>query len=167
MSFPENLYKLRKEKGLSQKKLAEMAGLSQAAIYYWEKGERKPKSEQLLKLAEALETLPGDLSEDSKYLSQSELDTFMTSIKNLSKSEKEIALTDFMDDVVDREINMTIDETRNNQSNKLINTNSKTSGKHENLLLVHYHKLNITGKRKAIEAVENLTYNPKYVNKED
>lgn len=52
MNFPERLKKLRTEAGLSQKKLAEELGFSQASIGYWEKGERTPSIEAVMKIAE-------------------------------------------------------------------------------------------------------------------
>lgn len=42
MGFAEELYKLRKEAGLSQKELAEKIGVAQASINYWEKNQRTP-----------------------------------------------------------------------------------------------------------------------------
>ena len=56
MDFSERLRFLRTQKGLSQKKVADLSGLSQASIYQWEKGTRKPKYEQLQKLAKSLGT---------------------------------------------------------------------------------------------------------------
>lgn len=67
MNFSERLYSLRSEKGISQKKLARMIGVSQSAIYYWEKGERSPKLEQLPRIATALNVSITDLV-DSKTL---------------------------------------------------------------------------------------------------
>ena len=51
MSFSENLKKFRTQKGLSQQKLAELVGVSQTAIYNWEKGERTPKMDAITKIA--------------------------------------------------------------------------------------------------------------------
>ena len=64
-SLSNNLKEIRTKKGLSQKKVAEMIGSSQTAINYWEKGERKPKFEQIIKLAEALEVNVDDLFSSS------------------------------------------------------------------------------------------------------
>lgn len=61
MSFADKLRELRTEKGISQKKLAEKAGLSQAAIYQWEKGTRNPRIETIQKIAEALGVKSWDL----------------------------------------------------------------------------------------------------------
>lgn len=55
MNFSETLYTIRKQKKLSQKKLAEIANVSQASINYWEKGQRTPSIEAIEKLANALD----------------------------------------------------------------------------------------------------------------
>lgn len=52
MNNAGKIKKLRKEFKLSQKELADMVGVSQAAVYYWEQNERKPKVEQIIRLAE-------------------------------------------------------------------------------------------------------------------
>lgn len=68
MSFSEKLYEFRIQKGLSQQKLAELSGVSQTAIYHWEKGLRKPKFEQIRYLAAALGVYISDLEPDwSEY----------------------------------------------------------------------------------------------------
>src|SRR5579872_1832895 len=40
--FPERLKELRQEKGLTQKELAERAGVSPRAVAKWEQGDREP-----------------------------------------------------------------------------------------------------------------------------
>lgn len=60
MDFSTRLRELRTEKGISQKKLADLAGISQASIFYWEKGTRKPKLEQLYRIASALGVSPNE-----------------------------------------------------------------------------------------------------------
>ena len=42
MNFGQRLHRLRQEKGLSQTQLAKELGFSQAAIGYWERGEKAP-----------------------------------------------------------------------------------------------------------------------------
>lgn len=49
--FSERLLKLRREKGLSQKELGDLLGVSNKAISKWENGESMPKTETMLKLA--------------------------------------------------------------------------------------------------------------------
>lgn len=52
------------QKGISQQKLAELSGVSQTAIYHWEKGLRKPKFEQIRYLAAALGVYVSELEPD-------------------------------------------------------------------------------------------------------
>lgn len=67
MSFPNKLYELRTQKGLSQKKIANLVGVSQTAVYQWEKGDRKPKFEQVRHLAAALDVCVNDLEPDWSF----------------------------------------------------------------------------------------------------
>lgn len=93
MDFSTRLRELRTEKGISQKKLADLAGISQASIFYWEKGTRKPKLEQLYRVASALGVSPNDffssneqnLTEDmaSLYLNM-DFGTGITEMEKLS-----------------------------------------------------------------------------------
>lgn len=50
MSFGEKLYKLRKEKGLSQEALAEKLHTSRQAVSKWENGQGYPETEKLMRL---------------------------------------------------------------------------------------------------------------------
>lgn len=85
MFFSELLRELRTEKGYSQKKLADLSGISQAAIYQWEKGTRKPKIEQLKKLSIALDVPLRTflLKMDEKERIQTELELFQDNNKRL------------------------------------------------------------------------------------
>lgn len=56
MSIGENIKKLRKEKGLTQKQLAKECGLSIATIQGYEQGKYEPKYITLLKLCDILGT---------------------------------------------------------------------------------------------------------------
>lgn len=63
--FPNRLLKLRKDHGLSQKKLAQEIGVSQASINYWEKGERTPSVDAVQKIAEYFNIQITDLLRDA------------------------------------------------------------------------------------------------------
>lgn len=52
MGFPEELHRLRYERGLSQKELADALGVSQASIGYWEKGQRTPSIDAVKKISD-------------------------------------------------------------------------------------------------------------------
>jgi transcriptional regulator with XRE-family HTH domain len=55
MTFGEKLFKLRKEKGLSQEALAEKVNTSRQAISKWENGQGFPETEKLLLLGNIFE----------------------------------------------------------------------------------------------------------------
>jgi transcriptional regulator with XRE-family HTH domain len=54
MTFGEKLYTLRTAAELSQKALADAAGVAQTAIGHWETGERDPSWANVMKLCAAL-----------------------------------------------------------------------------------------------------------------
>lgn len=54
MEFSQRISKLRRERGLSQKELGDMLGVSNKAVSKWENGESLPKTSTMLKLAELL-----------------------------------------------------------------------------------------------------------------
>lgn len=53
-TFPTNLRRIRKERGLSQTTLAEMVGVSQTSISYYEKSVEYPTIDRVYDLARAL-----------------------------------------------------------------------------------------------------------------
>jgi transcriptional regulator with XRE-family HTH domain len=54
MTFGEKLHQLRTAAGMSQKALAEAAGLVQGAVAHWESGTREPGWASVLALCKAL-----------------------------------------------------------------------------------------------------------------
>lgn len=73
MNFQEKLKELRLKRGFSQQSLAKKAGVAQSSINYWEKGERKPKLEQLRRIAAALDVTIGELNPDWNSFSSDEV----------------------------------------------------------------------------------------------
>lgn len=65
MELSENLQKLRRENGISQKKLAKEIGVSQASIGYWEKGQRIPSVVAVQKLADYFGVAPSYLMHEN------------------------------------------------------------------------------------------------------
>lgn len=55
MNFGETLFKLRKEKGLSQEALAEKLGTTRQAVSKWENSQGFPETEKLLALSNLFE----------------------------------------------------------------------------------------------------------------
>jgi transcriptional regulator with XRE-family HTH domain len=59
--FAAHLRELREKRGLSQTRLAELAGLNRNYVGDVERGKRNPCLDNILKLAEALDVAPSEL----------------------------------------------------------------------------------------------------------
>lgn len=68
MNLGEKLFKLRKEKGLSQENLAEQIGTTRQAISKWENNQGFPEVEKLLQLSNIFEVPVDYLLKDDKPL---------------------------------------------------------------------------------------------------
>lgn len=69
MEFQDRLKNLRKDNKYTQGDVASKLGVSQSAVYNWERGIRKPKIEQLLLLAQLFNVTVEDLLGDSEIKS--------------------------------------------------------------------------------------------------
>lgn len=61
MYLAQNLKYLREQKGMSQRECAENFGLSSSAIAMWEKNQRKPDIDMLIRLAEYFDVTLDDI----------------------------------------------------------------------------------------------------------
>lgn len=86
MGFKENLKNSRIENGFTQKKLAEMLGLSKNSICEWEKGRCEPSIEMLKKISEIFHIDLNSLLE----LDETSLSKPVLTKVNLSVPEKEL-----------------------------------------------------------------------------
>lgn len=89
------IYELRKDKGLSQKELGEMVGVTNKSVSKWENGTTIPKTDTLVKLANIFEISPQELlqgkTENKLTLSQlSSQANEMFLQEELDKRDKEI-----------------------------------------------------------------------------
>ena len=66
MNLGEKIYKLRKEKSISQEALAEMIGTTRQAISKWETNKGYPETEKLLMLSNVFEVSVDFLLKDEK-----------------------------------------------------------------------------------------------------
>lgn len=138
MTVGENIRRLRKEQGLTQKQLGQLCGINEANIRKYELGGANPKIETLHKIAKALEKSIILLVEgcDDKY---------------------PLTPNDFRIDLA----NTMTDEEKWIQDYMNGNT-PENSWKRELDLLNHFRKLNKKGEIKALEQVELLTKVPEY-----
>lgn len=94
MQLSEKLVKLRKAKGLSQLKLAEMMDVSRQAVSRWETGKAAPSTDNLKYLGSLynvpLEYLLHDDESEPVYLNQEPGQE--SSVKDTKKSNRKIAL---------------------------------------------------------------------------
>lgn len=79
MTFGEKLYKLRKEKGLSQEALAEQVSTTRQAVSKWENNQGFPETEKLMMLSNIFEVSIDYLLKDSETPSQSATDGYYVS----------------------------------------------------------------------------------------
>lgn len=63
MAIGERIRQIRKEKGITQKRLAELTGIAEITIRQYEAGKYKPKSITIHKIAKALGVSACDLDE--------------------------------------------------------------------------------------------------------
>ncbi|MCC0719498.1 MULTISPECIES: helix-turn-helix domain-containing protein [unclassified Clostridioides] len=68
MNFGEKLFKLRKEKGLSQEAIAEQIGTTRQAVSKWENNQGFPETEKLLLLSNIFEVSIDFLLKDEKSI---------------------------------------------------------------------------------------------------
>lgn len=72
-TFPENLKRIRKERGLSQKMLADMLGISQASISYYELSVEYPTIDKVYDIARVLEVPVDELISAPQKLTKREI----------------------------------------------------------------------------------------------
>lgn len=87
--FPERIKQLRQEAGLSQRELAELVGVSKAAVSCWETGVRGiPAGDNLVRLAEILGLDPAEIMKvDGKSFNQCEVQ-LLAAFRVLSKERQ-------------------------------------------------------------------------------
>ncbi|MGN0348584.1 MAG: helix-turn-helix domain-containing protein [Roseburia sp.] len=160
MTVGENIKRIRKEKGLTQKKLGELCGINEVQIRRYELGGKNsnPKIETLKRIADALDTplilfVEDDLLDAATWMdgdSEEELiDNKINEIMNnseMSLEEKKAKAKELMTQL----------EIMSNYH--LDNANRA----YEFMLNKLIRQLNHTGKDKALEHVEMLTKIPEY-----
>ena len=141
MTVGENIRRMRKKRGLTQKELGErLGGISQQQIGQWENGGKNPKFETIMKIAAALSCAPADLT-DNRF--------------------------DLHVDIASGGSPLVIDGILSPQLSKIEDFNDDvpfhTLTEYEKVI-VYYNSLNDDGKDKVIEYFELLLSNPKYRN---
>lgn len=138
MTVSENIRRIRKEKGLTQKQLGQLCKpkISESTIRKYELGILNPKLETVRKIAEALGVYMSDLIADWGQYSPSE----------------------YAQDIETG----TIDNLKNMASGAVAAGKEVMKDINEVLVLSEFRQLNDNGQKKAIEQVELLTKIPEY-----
>lgn len=153
MGFAEELYRLRKEAGLSQKELANKIGVAQASINYWEKNQRTPSISMVTLLADyfhiSLESL----------LTGTEQTQFEEYERNQSEEAAKKAPKFFFYDENGNKIESKNEEAPKWTDRSVSKAEAIANAEANELerLQNAYKRLNRKGKIRAVERVEELT----------
>ena len=158
MSIGENIKRIRKEKGLTQKQLGELCGLADSAIRRYENGGANPKRETLKKIAKALDIsylrLTGEIPDGEHGIiikSKNGTEHFFSTTKLINAIDKAGSLKISPDD-------LNIQDST--ESDKMLNNTL------QDMLVKYFDLLNNQGKNVAITQVEMLTKIPEYKKEE-
>lgn len=173
MTVGENIKRIRKKKGLTQKQLGALCGLADSAIRRYELGGANPKIETIQKIAHALEVEYTDLFTFKKYEITTDLLANQPDIKkhiidstlnimgnDVNQQVKEILTNGSIDEIV-KILNSIITHIEINEDLETIKIHYYVNSK-KDYLLNAFEKLNETGKKEAIKRVEELAEIPKY-----
>ena len=184
-TIAENIKRIRKEKGLTQKQLGDLCTppMADSAIRRYEIGKANPKTETLSKIARALGVTVGDLDPNYSYMEKdreeatlliTQLKQFITNISNMNTTEdvkkenisKANELIEMAHVLVknidstkksDQEMKQLLEESRT-----LKEDIKKAEQDIDAMFLSVLHQLNIDGQEKAIMYATDLTKIPEY-----
>lgn len=174
MTVGENIKRIRKEKGLTQKKLGELCGIAESNIRKYENGKQNPKIETIKKIATALYCEVSDIDENifviklpkyeltSERLEKARLDAEARELierwkfgENLTNEEQK-KISDYGKRIKEDMENLPkLREVIKNLANVIDEIG-------ENILLADYRELNTDGQSEARKRVSELTEIPRY-----
>lgn len=141
MTVGERIKKIRLEKGLTQKQLAEKCGIDSANLRKYESGRQNPKIETVEKIANALGVNPM-LLVYGEELSQT--------LKSINEVEE----------AINRNKRIFAREPNDEDMQYIINSNNRTKLKQDTI--AKYDSLNTLGQQKANEYITDLSEQEKY-----
>ena len=114
MTTGEKIKLYRKKKGLSQKELAELSGVSEISIRKYEADSRKPKIETLLKIADALcaplETLSDGFRDIGNMLETIKTKNSLENVRNSYENNENVQMVTNVLDMAIRDLKEDIEE---------------------------------------------------------
>lgn len=170
MTTGQIMQAIRKERGYTQKQLAEKCGLATGTIQQYELNKREPRREQLQKIATVLDVPLYELmgfdgsirvnpnpERERLDTEAEELIKQQASGESLTKEEQK-KIADYIERTKES-------FSRLHESVKSIKNTIEELG--ESNLLSDYRKLNISGKEEAQKRVNELTELPRYTKKDE
>ena len=161
MTIGHIMQTIRKERGYTQKQLAEKCGLATGTIQQYELNKREPRREQLQKIATALDVPLYELmgfdgsirvNINPKDTEAEELIKRQASGESITDEERQK-----ISDYVER-----IKESFSRLHKSVVNAKNTIEELGENILLSDYRKLNASGKEEAQKRIGELTEIPRY-----
>jgi hypothetical protein len=155
LNIGERIRKIRIEKGMTQKEIAEKCGINDANIRKYESGRQNPKIDTIEKIAKALDVEVSEL-----LFEKSEIIEQLKNVLNTNAIEA-IKTTHQLDE-----------DTRNGKitwreatPDEVLQMSVDSANYLRNDTISKYDSLNDTGKQKANEYITDLSEQEKYTNK--
>lgn len=153
MTIGENIKRIRAEKRITQKQLADALGVSQAMVAQYESDKRNPKMETIKKIADALEVSIDELCDSKATM----INVFRGNcLPQISHDVIPDSSSDFLRMMCDEIIKDSTDE----EIREYFSYCSTTYKPKEIFLLLN--QLNEMGQDKALEQIELLSKIPEY-----
>lgn len=180
MGFAEELYRLRKEAGLSQKELAKEIGVAQASINYWEKNQRTPSISMVTLIADYFHVSIENLLTRNERTQFEEYEQ-----RQREEAAKKAPIAFIIENGKRVEADRPVKFTSSSISRAEADAQEKVhelfdsifedavGGKRESTtvqvheILTSYNQLNDVGREEAIKRVNELTEIPKYTTPDD
>jgi len=164
MTIGENIKRLRKEQGLTQKELGDLCGMADSAIRRYESDRGNPTEKTLTRIASALgvprEVLSfgtADFSVIEKWLGEPVFSSPDEEKAFYAKIQRDLEIRDAMNIY-----SKIVQEEKARPKFDLILSDEFIHNQHTIRLLFAFNHLNDEGKRIAIERLEELELIPKY-----
>ena len=152
MDIGTKIRELRKEKGFSQKQLANASDLSVASIQGYEQGKYNPKKETLTKIAKALDVSAADLDPDTYFF---DLTDKQRSVIELFAGTGTLATDIAVKNAIGPATKAVLKQIKDGKFETDIEPGDE-------ILLDYFHNMNDLGKDKVIDYASDIVENPKY-----
>lgn len=159
MTIGENIKRIRKEKGLTQKKLGQLSGINEVQLRQYELGKSNPKIETILKISNALNVNIAELIPEAFARINSTNTNIIHDTDLLLDQLPNMELPCEIKEIIRKNAITQKHEHQQKtfEMNLLFMLNAE-----QRKLFSDFLSLNDTGKQKAIEQVEMLTKIPEY-----